>query len=179
MKHLLIKSTLAASVLVTAVNAAPAGYLELAQGVVFETGDTVVSQGRRLRLYGLQSCLRGTSYTDRSGTKRDCGEASIAVLAAFIRDTKPVCAPVAEQSDLTFVVCYAQVGNQRLDLAMMMIMEGYGFASLKTDGLPVHAPYAVAEQDARERWRGLWQFNDVEHPAILLSHAANISRSAP
>ncbi|URK89567.1 thermonuclease family protein (plasmid) [Rhizobium sp. RCAM05350] len=174
-----MKSAIAACLSVTAASASPAGYFELAQGAVFETGDTVVSEGRRIRLYGLQSCLRGTPYTDRSGTRRDCGEASIAVLAAFIKDTKPVCAPVAEQSDLIFVVCYAQVGNQQLDLAMMMITEGYGFASLKPDGLPVHPPYAVAEQEARERRRGLWRFKDVQHPAILLSHAARNLRSAP
>lgn len=179
MKALLVKSAVAACLWATAATAAPTGYFELTQGAVLETGDTVVSEGRRIRLYGLQSCLRGTSYTDRSGTQRDCGEASIAVLAAFVKDTNPVCAPVAEVSDLTFVVCYAQVGSQRLDLAMMMITEGYGFASLKSDGLPVHAPYAVAEQDARERRSGLWRFKDVQHPAILLSHAAKNSRRAP
>jgi endonuclease YncB( thermonuclease family) len=179
MKPILIKGAIAAALSVTLAQAAPAGYFELSQGAVFETGDTVVTEGKRIRLYGLQSCLRGTSYTDRSGTRRDCGEASIAVLAAFIKDTKPVCAPVAEQNDLTFVVCYATVGNQRLELAMMMITEGYGFATLKADGLPVHAPYAVAEQEARERRRGLWRFSDVKHPAVFLSHAAKNAKRDP
>ncbi|WP_341488022.1 thermonuclease family protein [Pararhizobium sp. A13] len=174
-----MKSAIAATLSVTPVHAAPAGYFELSQGAVFETGDTVVTGGKRIRLYGLQSCLRGTSYTDRSGTRRDCGEASIAVLAAFIKDTEPVCAPVAEQDDLTFVICYAAVGNERLDLAMMMITEGYGFATLRADGLPVHAPYAVAEQVARERRRGLWRFTDVQHPAVFLSHAAKNAKRAP
>jgi endonuclease YncB( thermonuclease family) len=163
----------------SAATAAPAGYFELTKGVVFETGDTWDSGGRRFRLYGLQSCLRGTSYTDSSGLKRDCGEASIAVLAAFIKDTSPVCAAVAEQSDLTYVACYAMFAGKRLDLAMMMIMEGYCFASLNSDGLPIYPPYAVAEQEARETGKGLWQFKDVQHPAILLSHAANSSRNAP
>lgn len=179
MKPVLINGAIAAILSVPSAHAAPAGYFELSQGAVFETGDTVVAGGKRIRLYGLQSCLRGTSYTDRSGTRRDCGEASIAVLASFVKDTKPVCTPVAEQNDLAFVVCYATVGIERLDLAMMMITEGYGFATLKADGLPVHAPYAVAEQDARKKRRGLWRFSDVQHPAVFLSHAAKNARRTP
>lgn len=155
-----------------AVVAAPAGYFDFTPGTVLETGDSWMSAGKRYRLYGLQACLRGTPYTDASGNKRDCGEASIAVLAAFVKDTRPVCAPVAGSTDLTFAVCYAFVGGQRLDLAMMMISEGYGFASLDSAGMPVYPAYAVAEQGAREARRGLWQFNDVQHPAILLSRAA-------
>lgn len=155
-----------------AVVATPAGYFDFTPGTVLETGDTWMSDGKRYRLYGLQACLRGTSYTDASGNKRDCGEASISVLAAFVKDTRPVCAPVAGSTDLTFAVCYAFVGGQRLDLAMMMISEGYGFASLDRAGMPAYPAYAVAEQGAREARRGLWQFNDVQHPAILLSRAA-------
>ncbi|CDN57681.1 Succinoglycan biosynthesis protein ExoI-like protein (plasmid) [Neorhizobium galegae bv. officinalis bv. officinalis str. HAMBI 1141] len=155
---------------------APAGYFDFGPNVTFETGDTWISAGRRYRIYGLQSCLRQTFYTDRSGNKRDCGEASIAVLGAYVRDTHPLCAPVATQADLTFVTCYATVGGERLDLAMMMITEGFGFASLSSDGLPVYPTYAVAEQKAREARRGLWQFDDVQHPSILLSHAAKNAR---
>ncbi|MEK1851947.1 MAG: thermonuclease family protein [Phyllobacterium sp.] len=175
----ILKSTLGVCLLVNAASAAPAGYFDLTLGARFETGDTWVLGAKRYRLYGLQSCLRGTSYTDKSGLKRDCGETSIAVLAAFIKDTGPVCALVVELSDLTFVGCYALVGGQRLDLAMMMITEGYGFASLNSDGLPIYAPYAVAEQEAREAGKGLWQFKDVQHPAIFLSRAANSLRKAP
>lgn len=153
------------------VVAAPAGYFDFTTGTVLETGDTWMSSGKRYRLYGLQACLRGTTYTDASGNKRDCGEASIAVLAAFVKDTRPVCAAVAGSKDLTFAVCYALVGGQRLDLAMMMISEGYGFASLDSSGMPIYPAYAVAEQSAREERRGLWQFSDVQHPAILLSRA--------
>jgi endonuclease YncB( thermonuclease family) len=159
--------------------AAPAGYFEFATGMVFETGDTWTSAGKRYRLYGLQSCLRGTFYTDASANKRDCGNASIAVLAAFVKDTKPFCAPVVEQPNLTFAVCYAIVAGQRLDLAMMMITEGFGFASLDGKGFPIYPPYAVAEQNARAGRKGLWKFKDVQHPAILLSQAAKRPRGSP
>jgi endonuclease YncB( thermonuclease family) len=153
--------------------AAPEGYFDLRPGVTLETGDTWIDGDKRYRLYGVQSCLRGTSYTDKHGEKRDCGDASLAVFAAYIKDTKPVCAPVARIADFTYVVCYAQVGQSRLDLATMMITSGYAFAALNAEGLPFHPPYAVAEQDAREKRAGLWQFDDVQHPAILLSRTAN------
>lgn len=179
MRYSLIAIVLAASLSASAADSVPAGYFRIGPGAVLETGDTLLTGDKRLRLYGLQSCLRGTRYTDLSGEKRDCGEASIAVLAAFIKDTAPVCAPVAQQHDQTFVVCFATVGNHGLDLAMMLIAKGYGFASLRPDGLPVHAPYAVAEQGARDGHKGLWQFKDVQHPALLLSRAANNSRSVP
>ncbi|WP_426124551.1 thermonuclease family protein [Pararhizobium sp. PWRC1-1] len=152
-----------------AVAAAPAGYFDFATGTVLEAGDTWVSAGKRYRLYGLQSCVRGTSYTDMRGNRRDCGDASIAVL---VKDTSPVCALVAGHTDMTFAVCYASVGGQRLDLAMVMIAQGYGFASLDREGRPISVAYAVAEQNARAARRGLWQFDDVQHPAILLSRVA-------
>ena len=105
-------------------------------------------------------CFKGTS-----GAKRDHGEAFFAVLAALIRDTAPVCAPVAQQHNQTFVVCFATVGGHGLDLAVMLIAEGNGFASLRPDGFPVHAPYAVAEQGADGGGKGFWQIKDVRYPA--------------
>jgi len=155
------------------VEAAPQGYFDLRPGVTLETGDTWVAEGKRYRLYGIQSCLRGTAYTDRSGEKRDCGEASLAMLAAYIRDTRPVCAPVARNADTTFVACYAIIGRERLDLANILIASGFAFAALDAGGMPFHEPYAVVEQKARESRTGLWQFDDVQHPSILLSRAAN------
>jgi len=162
-----------AVVLPFAAHAAPQGYFDLAPGVTLETGDTWVSNGERFRLYGIQSCLRGTAYTDGQGNRQDCGAASLAVLAAYIKDTKPICAPVAKMGGMSYVACYATVGNQRLDLAQIMVTKGYAFAALKTDGLPYHPPYAIAEQLAQQKKAGLWQFFDVQHPAILLSREAN------
>ncbi len=153
--------------------AAPAGYFDLKPGVTLETGDTWIAEGKWYRLYGVQSCLRGTTYTNRSGEKRDCGEASLAMLAAYIRDTNPVCAPVAESAGTTFVACYATIGRERVDLANVLIASGFAFAALDANGMPFHAPYAVVEQKARESRAGLWQFDDVQHPSILLSRAAN------
>ncbi|WP_107678021.1 thermonuclease family protein [Agrobacterium sp. LAD9] len=166
--------TLALSVaMATAAEAAPPGYFDLRPGVTLETGETWNDGSTRYRLYGVQSCIRGTSYTDLQGQKRDCGDASLAVLAAFIKDTKPICAATAKTSDLTYVVCYATVANERLDLGTMMVSQGFAFAALDAQGFPVFPAYSVAEQDARARNSGLWQFSDVTHPSIWLSSRVN------
>lgn len=164
----------------TSVAAAPPeGYFELTPDVTLESGDSWTQSGRHFRLFGVQACLRGTSRTDRVGAYRDCGEASLAVLAAYIADTSPLCAQVAQSSGTIFVSCYAVIGTDRLDLANLLISSGFAFASLDSRGLPHHAPYAVAEQAAREKRAGLWQFEDVQHPAVLLGQSAYRERSSP
>lgn len=148
--------------------AAQQEFFRLTGSVTLESGDAWSMADRRFRLYGVQSCLRGTTYTDLQNRQRDCGDASLAVLSAFIKDTAPFCAPIVTNADLTYVVCYATVAGKRLDLGTSMISEGYAFASLDLHGLPINPAYAVAEQDARSRKAGLWQFPDVRHPSVLI-----------
>jgi len=165
--------------LTPATAAPPEGYFELKPGVTLESGESWQDDGRHFRLFGVQACLRGTAFTDRSGARRDCGEASLAVLAAYIADTSPVCAPVAQSAGTVFVSCYATIGADRLDLANLLISSGFAFASLDERGLPHHTPYAVVEQAAREKKVGLWQFNDVQHPALLLGQSAAHGSPSP
>lgn len=169
-----MRALLAIAVLITArpIAAAPAGYFELDTRVALETGDTWSANGEHYRLYGMQACLRGTTFTNNAGKTQDCGDASLSVLAAFINDTHPSCAPIARAAGVVYVVCFATVAGERLDLATMLISEGYAFATLDANGMPVNPGYAVAEQEARVRKAGLWQFPDVRHPSILLGRAA-------
>lgn len=158
----------------TAMATPPEGYFELKPGVTLESGDSWHDVGRHFRIFGVQACLRGTFYTDNAGARRDCGEASLAVFAAYIADAHPVCAQVAQTAGTVFVSCYATIGADRLDIANLMISSGFAFASLDERGLPHHAAYAVVEQAAREKKAGLWQFDGVQHPALLLGrHAAS------
>jgi endonuclease YncB( thermonuclease family) len=151
--------------------AAPTAYFPLASDATLESGDSWVEAGKHYRLYGVQSCLRRTHYTDRGGRQRDCGEASLAVLSAYIVDTHPMCTPVAEAMTTIYVACFAMIGADRVDLANLMIASGFAFAALDATGLPIYRPYAVVEQSARQKGLGLWQFSDVEHPAVLLGQA--------
>jgi len=157
----------------------PEGYFELRSGITLESGDSWREADQHFRLFGVQACVRGTVYTDKSGTRRDCGEASLAILAAYIADTKPSCAPVGRSTETILVSCYATIGSDRLDLANLMISSGFAFAALNASGLPHHAPYAVVEQTAREKRVGLWQFDDIQHPAILLGRSAGNRKTEP
>ena len=153
--------------------AASPGYFDIGTTITLETGDTWVQDHQKYRLYGVQSCLRGTFFTSKDNMKRDCGEASMAVLAAYVHDTKPVCAPVIKGEQLTYVMCYANVAGKALDLGTILISTGFAFAALNKQGIPYNPAYSVAEQQAREKKAGLWAFPDVQHPSFLISRAAH------
>ena len=139
-------------------------------GVSFATGDTWTQNGQTMRLYGVQSCLRGTTFTNQAGAKADCGEASLAYLAALVRDTKPRCAPIAQigEQSAVLVVCSAHVGESTLDLGTILIAEGFAFAAFNNDAKPVYMPYLVAEVLARKGRVGLWAAPDMPHPNSIL-----------
>jgi endonuclease YncB( thermonuclease family) len=141
------------------------------EGVTFETGDTWQQNGQRMRLYGVQACIRGTTFTNQAGGTVDCGEASLSYLAAVIRDTSPSCVPVAQIAGAPatiIVICTAQVGGQTLDLGTILVSQGFAFASFSNDAKPVYMPYLVAELTATQAKRGLWAASDLPHPNTLL-----------
>jgi endonuclease YncB( thermonuclease family) len=149
----------------------PQDVIVIHPGVTLVSGDTWLEDGKRYRLFGVQSCLRGTWFTNATGQRLDCGDASMAFLAAFIKDTNPRCTPLVITSELAYVVCSAAIGNQTVDLGTALVGSGYAFAALDNRGLPANPAYAVAEQRARAARAGLWQFADVQHPALILGPA--------
>jgi endonuclease YncB( thermonuclease family) len=153
--------------------------------VVYETGDTWSVGDIRYRLYGVQSCLRGTSFTNAAGVNRDCGEASLAVLVSLVRDLKPQCFVAASSPDrkTSFVFCFAMIAQgasagARIDLGTALISMGYGFASIKADNQPVHMPYYVAQIVARQAHRGLWAFADVKDPNVAILRSLRATQAA-
>ena len=150
-------------------------WLPFPANAIFETGDTWVANGQRFRLYGVQSCLRATFFTNVKGQRVDCGEAGVAMLAAMVKDLKPLCNVSARSGDLAYVVCVANVSVQgratRLDLATALITAGYSFAAFNPDGRPVHEPYFVAQVAAQQARRGFHAFTDVPDPNVILLRA--------
>jgi endonuclease YncB( thermonuclease family) len=140
-------------------------------GIEFQTGDTWTQGGQTFRLYAVQSCIRGTAFTNAAGMKRDCGEASIAYFAALIKDAKPRCTALAKSDSVTFAVCAAHIGAQTLDLGTILITQGFAFAATDASGKPVNFQYAVAEGDAQKNNRGLWASSDLQHPSAILRNA--------
>jgi endonuclease YncB( thermonuclease family) len=140
-------------------------------GVEFQTGDAWTQGGQTFRLYAVQSCIRGTTFTNATGLKGDCGEASIAYFAALIKDAKPRCTALAQLGSVTFAVCAAHIGAQTLDLGTILITQGFAFAAIDPSGKPVNFQYAVAEGDAQKSKRGLWASPDLPHPSAILRNA--------
>jgi endonuclease YncB( thermonuclease family) len=144
-------------------------------GLAFVSGDTWIQNGQTMRLFGVQACIRGAFFTNAAGVRADCGEASLAYLAAMIRDTKPECEPLFQSgsaSPVIFVVCQAHVGASMLDLGTIMIGQGFAFASFAKDGdaaKPVYMPYMVAELGAKQARAGLWASAFFPHPYATLT----------
>jgi endonuclease YncB( thermonuclease family) len=173
-------SAILLSVLPAAAQSSP--WALIPETAVFETGDSWIAGGVRFRLYGVQACLRGTVVINASGQKRDCGEASLAMLVSLIRDFRPVCAPVLEGTpkDVRHVTCIAapktgKAAGSRIDLGTALIASGFGFAALQPDGKPVHMPYFVAELDAKRAKAGLWTFSDLPEPGPIILKALRAS----
>lgn len=158
---------------------APAPLFDVPQaGVAFMTGDEWKQNGQTIRLYGVQSCIRGTDFTNQAGAKADCGEASLSYLAALVRDTRPQCAPVAQVGSppAILVVCSAHLGSATLDLGTILITEGFAFAAFNNDARPVYMPYLVAELIAKKNRAGLWAARDLPHPNSILFGAVKARR---
>lgn len=150
---------------------------------VYRTGDSWSDGGITYRLYGVQSCLRGTSFTNAHGLNRDCGEASLAMLVALTRDLRPQCYGAAKQPEARtiFVFCVATRttgtgSGSRIDLGTALIATGFAFAALRPDGQPVHPPYFVAQLVAQRAKAGFWAFANVPDPNAIILRAL---REAP
>lgn len=163
----------------TALAQAPAhGWFSVPANALYLTGDSWSDAGVTYRLYGVQSCLRGTSFTNGHGLRRDCGEASLAMLVALTRDLRPQCYDAAEQPETrtVFVFCVATRAagagaGSRIDLGTALIATGFAFAALKPDGQPVHTPYFVAQLVAQRAKAGLWAFPDLPEPNAIILRA--------
>lgn len=143
-------------------------------GVTFQTGDSWSANGQTFRLYGVQSCIRGSFFTNSAKARTDCGEASVAYLAAIVRDTKPRCSAIARAGapPVIFSVCAVHIGSNTLDLGTVLITQGFAFAATDATGKPTKFEYGVAESEASRAKRGLWSASDLPHPSTILMNAA-------
>lgn len=167
--------------------AKPNPWFPVPKGAVFTTGDTWTYAGETHRLYGVQACLRGTSFTNGSGALIDCGEASLTMLVSLVRDLNPLCYSAGWQaaSKTRFVICVAQPSQgagagARIDLGTALISSGWAFAAVDPAGAAVHEPYLIAQAVARKERLGLWQFPDMPDPnAIILRQIRAGTAAAP
>ncbi|TIV93047.1 MAG: thermonuclease family protein [Mesorhizobium sp.] len=132
------------------------------------TGDTWRDGDHIFRLYGVQSCLRGTSAEESNGNKVDCGNTSLAHLAALFDSAAVTCQPIGYALDkAVFVVCGAQLDGETIDVGTALIATGYAFAATTAKGKAVNENYLVAEINAKMKRTGLWG-TTFQHPVQLL-----------
>ncbi len=162
------------------------GWFPIPPTAIYETGDSWKDRDVSYRLYGVQSCIRGTGVTNAYGLTRDCGEASLAMLIALSRDLHPQCYKAGESSDTktVFVFCMATLmrgaaAGSRIDLGTALISMGYAFAALSPDGQPVHLPYLAAERVAQKSRAGLWAFDDLPDPNKIIRRALGAESGIP
>ncbi|AID34391.1 MULTISPECIES: thermonuclease family protein [Mesorhizobium] len=115
------------------------------------TGDTWREGNHIFRLYGMQSCLRGTWAEQPNGNKLDCGNISLAHLAALFDSASVTCQPIGYALDkAVFVVCGAQMNGETIDVGTALIATGYAFAATTAKGKVVNESYLVAEINAKD-----------------------------
>ncbi|TPJ36067.1 thermonuclease family protein [Mesorhizobium sp. B2-6-5] len=151
-----------------ATDAAPPTPFAVSKSAQLLTGDTWRDGDRTFRLYGVQSCLRGTSAEESNGNKVDCGNASLAHLAALFDSAAVTCQPIGYALDkAVFVVCGAQLNGETIDVGTALIATGYAFAATTAKGKAVNENYLVAEINAKMKRTGLWR-TMFQHPVQLL-----------
>ncbi len=139
----------------------------IASNIQIESGDTWTQDGVKYRLYGVQSCLRGTDFV-QGAQRADCGLASIAQFAALVQTSPASCQPLEAANDgAMFVVCGAKLGKVTIDVGTALIASGYAFAAVAGSGAPVNPNYLVTELVAKNARQGLWA-GGFSHPVQML-----------
>lgn len=173
MNRLLLAGLLITSVPATVAAEDAVEPVDMSKNIQFITGDTWSDNGVVYRLYGVQSCLRGTTATNARGGQLDCGDASVAQIAALFTVANIACQPVGYALDkATFVVCGATMKSDTIDVGTALIASGYGFAATTIKGDAVNEAYLVAEIDAKMNRKGLWEMS-FPHPVTTLLKAAS------
>jgi endonuclease YncB( thermonuclease family) len=160
----------------------------IAPDATFLTGDTWTKDQITYRLYGVQACIRGTTFTNEQTSKSDCGNASMLMLVNLVNDWRPMCYPVYQTQDAQtqFVICSARITRGQsagavIDLGTALISSGFAFASLNANGQPVDQAYLVSQMVAKNKKKGLWAFADVPDPNFIIMQKlkASVAPSKP
>jgi endonuclease YncB( thermonuclease family) len=165
---ILLTATTIAATLPPAYGQQVASSFAVPKNITLQTGDTWESDGQVYRLYGVQSCIRGSIAIDAAGNKRDCGSLSLAQLGGLFQTAAVTCQPIGRaRDDAIFAVCAAEIEGSTIDVGTAMISSGFAFAATYPDGNAVNMGYVVAELTAKSAREGLWAYK-FPHPVQAL-----------
>lgn len=148
------------------------------KSVTLQTGDSWETGGQLYRLYGVQSCLRGTIAVARDGKQVDCGSISLARLGAILSTGAVSCQPIGKAHDnAIFSICAVNMSGATIDIGTALISSGYAFSAAFPDGKPVDMNYLVAELTAKGAGEGLWAYQ-FPHPVQTLLNSKQTAKQA-
>jgi endonuclease YncB( thermonuclease family) len=166
--NILLTVTAIAATLLPAHGQKVAPSFAVPNNIALQTGDTWELNGQVYRLYGVQSCIRGSIAMDDAGNKHDCGSLSLAQLGGLFQTATVTCQPIGRaRDDAIFTVCAAEIDGSTIDVGTAMISSGFAFAATYPDGNAVNMSYVVAELTAKGAGEGLWAYK-FPHPVQAL-----------
>lgn len=136
-------------VIAALVVAGPAPSVSLSGPATVIDGDTIVVQGKHVRLFGIDAPESAQRCGDSQGRPFNCGDLAADVLVEEIGSGDVVCDPLDLDIYRRIVAICTARGR---DIAEGLVRRGYAV------DYPFYSKgrYAAAEKDAREAKRGLW-----------------------
>jgi endonuclease YncB( thermonuclease family) len=112
-------------------------------------GDTIIIDGERVRLHGIDAPELGQTFWCR-GREFDCGAMAAAALEALIADIKLRCEPIERDCYGRLVAkCFSRSG---VDVCRRLVASGWVLAFRRYS-----LDYVPDEIKAKEAFRGLWR----------------------
>jgi endonuclease YncB( thermonuclease family) len=134
-------------------------------------GDTLVIDGTRVRLHGIDAPETGQHCRDGSGGDYHCGAAAADVLGHLIGNDPISCAGTETDDYGRLIAVCRRAGN---DMNAEMVRRGWALAFLRYSD-----DYAAAELGAAEDRRGLWAGTFEPPWEFRRSRWQSASREAP
>ena len=126
----------------------PRNYPAIYGQVAVESGDTLIMNGRYIRLFGIDAPEIRQTCMDSQGKKYACGQEAINWLKQWLQDYEIEC-NVIKQNSRGNVVGVCSIGEY--DIGAALVAAGWAIS------LPNNSVYGPYEQQAKMGHRGMWQ----------------------
>ena len=116
--------------------------------LIITDGDSLILDGERIRLFGIDAPEGGQRCKDARGLEYDCGASATAALVKIIAGQPVRCDPQdRDRYRRSVSTCYA--GN--VDIGAEMVRQGHALAFIRYS-----TRYVGLEAEARAAGRGMW-----------------------
>lgn len=134
-----------------------------AAGAVVQDGDSLIIGERRIRLDGIDAPEFTQTCFDGQNKEYDCGKKSLHYLENLIANAEIKCSCLSEKDRYKREICECFAGNVSLNKKMVAA----GWAVTYRD-----KTYLLAEQEAKQNKRGIWQGKFMRPAIYRILHKA-------